>query len=335
MEGHTTGYYFLSIACFMFQQQRIVSPSQNCTMITSAASNVVMASSTTFLNSSTSIYSFSRSLDDNSSLFLRPLSQGSIFHPGGSSVLSSATWSASLSPLNSQVLFNHNHLDETPLSEPTAAVPFSSTITLGKCVENDSSFPTLHNPRIFEDSPSSLQKLLETLKRTPWVGVATTQPLSHTQTKTEEPCDDKEKEDEEKDTSITSPSKSNPDKTQIVPDTHIKFGRGTGIYDWHGNIMFRDLVKTRQEEYKNFGDTRNQKTALSKAILDTLRNDGVYFWDRKKGSKEWYMLDYDVHSNKIREKVSSALRSPYDDTGYYSDKRERFEQKKKGRAVRG
>jgi hypothetical protein len=184
---------------------------------------------------------------------------------------------------------------------------------------------------IFEDSSSSLQDFAEALKRTQRAEIGT-QTLLPSLIKTEKPRDGNEDEGLEEDTS-TSPRERSADETDIVPDKHIKFGRGTAIYDWPGNIMFRELVKKHQMEYKSFGDTRIGKTALSREIFDTLRNDGTYFWDRQKGSNEWCMLDYDADSKKIREKISSALRSPYDDTSYYRNKRERFEQKKKGGAV--
>jgi hypothetical protein len=119
----------------------------------------------------------------------------------------------------------------------------------------------------------------------------------------------------------------------VVPQTDVMFGRGTAIYDWPGNVALRELIKRRQDEYKGHGDTRIGKTAISREIVEKLEREGVSFWERANRSKEWKRLDYEKDGKKIREKISSALRSPYDNTDYYKQKRQRFERLKKAKAA--
>lgn len=209
----------------------------------------------------------------------------------------------------------------------------------GKVKDRPSPFASQPTPRVFEGSNGDRSKmLLEVLKQqAPPGGLNEIVEVAHG-TKKEET----QKEEgvvvpvkvESKDAAGSAIAATEVSKFDgVVPSTDIMFGRGTAIYDWAGNVQLRKLVKDRQEEYKKYGETRIGKTAMSREFATYLENEGIYFWDRKRGSKEWYRLDYKKDSKKIREKISSSLRAPYDNTDYYKQKRQRFEMMKKERAA--
>ncbi|KAG7343307.1 hypothetical protein IV203_021252 [Nitzschia inconspicua] len=234
------------------------------------------------------------------------------------------------SPLSSQM--SQGILQQSfPQSSGASTPPVSDSVSVATVKGNHVVAQPKQHPVLFQDqNRDKTERLLEALRR---AGPPSTPTEKSPLDVIADAAKVKKEEEEDGDESCCDSSVTEKKFDGVVPRNDIMFGRGTAIYDWHGNVRLRGLVKDRQDDYKKFGETRIGKTAMSKEIADHLRNEGVCFWDRKPGSKKWYKLDYKADSRRIREKISSSLRAPYDNTDYYKQKRERFERMKKEKAA--
>eukprot|EP00536_Pseudo-nitzschia_multiseries_P000222 jgi/Psemu1/178039/e_gw1.3.17.1 len=79
-------------------------------------------------------------------------------------------------------------------------------------------------------------------------------------------------------------------------------GRGGGTLRHIGNRKYRSLIKLNKPVY--LISTKEQKSAISRSIVDVIRNNGGRFLE-KATNRNWY---HDIGDAKAMEKTSQALR---------------------------
>lgn len=88
----------------------------------------------------------------------------------------------------------------------------------------------------------------------------------------------------------------------VFEDNDVLSGRGGGTNVHPGNRYFRDLINRNRRAYLKA--KKNDKPAISRAIVKAVRERGGRFLKREEGSSEWF----EIGDNMAREKTSQALR---------------------------
>lgn len=115
---------------------------------------------------------------------------------------------------------------------------------------------------------------------------------------TRKPQSMKKQEDERE---VVSSSMNSP-SIQITPND-VLFGRGKFHRSHCGNEKMRELAAAFRELYEKCLD-RDQKTDITRYIVDSIKHNGGRFLKYNKEDRQWYV----VSDEEARQKVSHAMR---------------------------
>lgn len=89
--------------------------------------------------------------------------------------------------------------------------------------------------------------------------------------------------------------------------------RGPGLWQWTGNLHFRDLVDARSREYKGTKQ-RKEKKRLATEVFDDIKSRGGRFLKQEDTEEDdnadWYEVDDSVAMEKckqVRVRETNAL----------------------------